>query len=56
MPECRINQIIQLYNSQLRGYMEWRIVEDGLTRGYHLSDAEGDSDFMAGKTDSIESQ
>jgi hypothetical protein len=49
MSECRINQIVQLYNSQLRNYVEWRITEDSLQRGYHLSDESGYSDFMGWK-------
>jgi hypothetical protein len=32
----RVNQIIQLYNSSLRDYVTWRIVEEGMQRDYKL--------------------
>jgi hypothetical protein len=49
MSECRVNQVIQLYNSQLRTYVESRIMEDGRSRGFRLTDVEGWSDFMGWK-------
>jgi hypothetical protein len=49
MSECRVNQVVQLYNSQLRTYVESRIMEDGMNRGFQLTDTEGWSDFMGWK-------
>jgi hypothetical protein len=40
---CRINQVVQLYNSDLRKYVEWRILDEGSRRGFQIIE---ETEFM----------
>jgi hypothetical protein len=40
---CRVNQVVQLYNSSIRKYVEWRIMDEGSRKSFQIID---ESEFM----------